>query len=97
MNLAGNNMNHPERIGKDSHTPGSTLPTSFYMNAVGYLPDGTPLNMAGNNVNHPERIGPDMHKDGSPLPPPLKGYVNDIGYTPDGTPMNKAGNLSVKK
>ncbi|CAE8642949.1 unnamed protein product, partial [Polarella glacialis] len=36
MNLAGNNMNHPERIGKDSHTPGSTLPTSFYMNAVGY-------------------------------------------------------------
>ncbi|CAE8648024.1 unnamed protein product, partial [Polarella glacialis] len=97
MNLAGNNMNHPERIGKDSHTPGSTLPTSFYMNAVGYLPDGTPLNMAGNNVNHPERIGPDMHKNGSPLPPPLKGYVNDIGYTPDGTPMNKAGNLSVKK
>ncbi|CAE8643806.1 unnamed protein product [Polarella glacialis] len=90
MNLAGNNMNHPERIGKDSHTPGSTLPKSFYMNAVGYLPDGTPLNMAGNNVNHPER-------NGSPLPPPLKGYVNDIGYTPDGTPMNKAGNLSVKK
>ncbi|CAE8607771.1 unnamed protein product, partial [Polarella glacialis] len=36
MNLAGNNMNRPERIGKDSHTPGSTLPTSFYMNAVGY-------------------------------------------------------------
>ncbi|CAE8715146.1 unnamed protein product [Polarella glacialis] len=97
MNLAGNNMNHPERIGKDSHTPGSTLPKAFYMNAVGYLPDGTPLNMAGNNVNHPERIGPDMHKNGSPLPPPLKGYVNDIGYTPDGTPMNKAGNLSVKK
>ncbi|CAE8681939.1 unnamed protein product [Polarella glacialis] len=97
MNLAGNNMNHPERIGKDSHTPGSTLPKSFYMNAVGYLPDGTPLNTAGNNVNHPERIGPDMHKSGSPLPPPLKGYVNDIGYTPDGTPMNKAGNLSVKK
>ncbi|CAE8674687.1 unnamed protein product [Polarella glacialis] len=84
MNLAGNNMNHPERIGKDAHTPGSTLPKSFYMNAVGYLPDGTPLNMAGNNVNHPERIGPDMHKNGSPLPPPLKGYVNDIGYTPDG-------------
>ncbi|CAE8617611.1 unnamed protein product, partial [Polarella glacialis] len=97
MNLAGNNMNHPERIGKDSHTPGSTLPKSFYMNAVGYLPDGTAMNMAGNNVNHPERIGADLHKNGSPLPPPLKGYVNDIGYTPDGTPMNKAGNLSVKK
>ncbi|CAE8591092.1 unnamed protein product [Polarella glacialis] len=60
------------------------------MNAVGYLPDGTPLNMAGNEVNHPEKIGPDPHKNGSPLPPPLKGYVNDIGYTPDGTPMDKA-------
>ncbi|CAE8592741.1 unnamed protein product [Polarella glacialis] len=97
MNLAGNETNHPEKIKKDMHTPGSTLPKSFYMNAVGYLPDGTPLIMAGNEVNHPEKIGPDPHKNGSPLPPPLKGYVNDIGYTPDGTPMDKAGNLSVKK
>jgi hypothetical protein len=63
MNLAGNETNHPEKIKKDMHTPGSTLPISFYMNAVGYLPDGTPLNMAGNNVNHPERIGPDLHKN----------------------------------
>jgi hypothetical protein len=50
MNLAGNETNHPEKIKKDMHTPGATLPKSFYMNAVGYLPDGTPLNMAGNEV-----------------------------------------------
>ncbi|CAE8698350.1 unnamed protein product [Polarella glacialis] len=90
MNLAGNETNHPEKIKKDMHTAGAALPKSFYMNAIGYLPDGTPMNRAGNNVNHPERIGPDLHKNGSPLPPPLKGYVNDIGYTPDGTPMDKA-------
>jgi len=93
MNAAGNSMNHPERMGPDTHKAGSALPTSYYTNSVGYLPDGTPLNMAGNAMNHPERAGADLHKAGSPLPEPYKGYVNSVGYLPDGTPMNKAGNL----
>jgi len=73
------------------------MPTSYYLNSIGYLPDGTPLNTAGNGVNHPERVGPDPHRNGSPLLPPLKGFVNAIGYLPDGTPMKTAGNLGVKR
>lgn len=96
MNRAGNAVNHPENIAKDSHTPGSALPKSYYLNSIGYLPDGTPMNRAGNWVNHPETIGADLHKDGSPLLPPLKGFVNAIGYLPDGTDMKKAGNLANK-
>jgi ribulose-bisphosphate carboxylase large chain len=97
LNKAGNNTNHPERIGRDFHASGSPLPTSYYLNSIGYLPDGTPLNTAGNGVNHPERVGPDPHRNGSPLLPPLKGFVNAIGYLPDGTSMRTAGNLGVKK
>ncbi|CAE8640485.1 unnamed protein product [Polarella glacialis] len=100
MNLAGNETNHPEKIKKNMHTPGSALPKSFYMNAVGYLPDGTPLNMAGNEVTRStilRRLGQIRTRTDLLCRPPLKGYVNDIGYTPDGTPMDKAGNLSVKK
>jgi hypothetical protein len=92
-NRAGNQINHPENIQRDLHTPGSPLPKAFFTNSVGYCPDGTPMNKAGNAVNHPETIGPDSHVLGSPLPPPLFGFVNSTGYLPDGTPMNLAGNL----
>jgi hypothetical protein len=94
MNLAGNEVNHPERIAPDSHMAGSPLPRAIFVNDIGYLPDGTAMNRAGNAVNHPETIGPDLHMAGSPLPPPHKGFVNDMGYLPDGTPMATAGNLS---
>eukprot|EP00971_Amphidinium_carterae_P077987 1542832-Amphidinium_carterae.1 len=49
-NLAtcGNQWFRPGTV--DPHTPGTPLPTSYYVNDVGYLPDGTSLALAGNNV-----------------------------------------------
>ncbi|CAE7786141.1 rbcL, partial [Symbiodinium pilosum] len=93
MNLAGNNINHPENIGPDPHAPGSPLPRAVFANDVGYLPDGTPLNKAGNAINHPETIGPDPHSPGSALPP--SAYAADVGYLVDGTPIEAAGNNAV--
>merc|ERR1711870_105558 len=54
MNSAGNDVNHPERIGPDPHAPGSDLPPPLkgYVNDVGYCPDGTPMATAGNLSNH---------------------------------------------
>merc|ERR1711972_1235596 len=54
MNMAGNDVNHPERIGPDPHVPGSPLPPPLkgYVNDVGYCPDGTPMATAGNLSNH---------------------------------------------
>merc|ERR1712003_383667 len=54
MNRAGNDANHPERIGPDPHVPGSPLPAPLlgYVNDVGYCPDGTPMATAGNLSNH---------------------------------------------
>ena len=88
--LAGNEVNHPENIKTDRHTPGSPLPRAVFINAVGYFPDGTAYNLAGNEVNHPENIKPDLHKSGSPLLP--ASYAADVGYFCDGTPVDGAGN-----
>ncbi|CAE8723897.1 unnamed protein product, partial [Polarella glacialis] len=43
LNMAGNNVNHPERNG-------SPLPPPLkgYVNDIGYTPDGTPMDKAGN-------------------------------------------------
>ena len=94
MNLAGNCMNHPERIQPDRHRAGSPLPRANLHNSIGYLPDGTPLNAAGNAINHPERMKPDKHVSGSPLPKSV--YCTDMGYLADGTYMRTAGNNSMK-
>jgi len=91
-NQAGNEINHPENMKADPHTPGSPLPRAIFINSVGYMPDGTPYNQAGNEVNHPENMKADLHTPGSPLPPPPFGYKADIGYFVDGTPVDKAGN-----
>ena len=90
MNMAGNCINHPERIQPDPHTPGSPLPRANLHNSVGYLPDGTAMNAAGNALNHPERMQPDMHVAGSPLPKSV--YYADVGYFADGTDLTAAGN-----
>jgi len=89
-NLAGNEVNHPENIAPDPHTPGSPLPLAHFTNSVGYLPDGTPMNQAGNEVNHPENMQRDLHAPGSPLP--TSPYQASIGYFCDGTPIEQAGN-----
>ena len=94
LNMAGNNINHPENIGPDPHVPGSPLPRAIFTNSIGYLPDGTPMNMAGNAINHPENIQPDVHAPGSPLPSSY--YYADVGYLVDGTDLISAGNNSVK-
>merc|ERR1712038_897225 len=52
MNLAGNCVNHPERIGADPHRSGSPLPKAKFVNDVGYLPDGTPLKGYVNDVGY---------------------------------------------
>ena len=94
MNMAGNCINHPERIQPDPHTPGSPLPRANLHNSVGYLPDGTAMNAAGNALNHPERMQPDMHVAGSPLPKSV--YYADAGYFADGTDLTAAGNNFAK-
>jgi len=94
MNMAGNCINHPERIQPDPHTPGSPLPRANLHNSVGYLPDGTAMNAAGNALNHPERMQPDMHVAGSPLPKSV--YYADVGYFADGTDLTAAGNNFAK-
>merc|ERR1712048_964688 len=54
MNAAGNELNHPENMGPDTHVPGSPLPPPLfgYTNDIGYMPDGTPMELAGNELNH---------------------------------------------
>ena len=94
MNLAGNCMNHPERIQPDRHRAGSPLPRANLHNSIGYLPDGTPLNAAGNAINHPERMKPDKHVSGSPLPKSV--HSADVGYLADGTDLKTAGNNFVR-
>ena len=94
MNMAGNCINHPERIQPDRHTPGSPLPRANLHNSIGYLPDGTAMNAAGNALNHPERMQPDMHVSGSPLPKSV--YYADAGYFADGTDLTAAGNNFAK-
>ena len=89
---AGNNFFRPGSV--DPHMDGSPLPKSYYVNDVGYLPDGTSLATAGNNFFRPGSVDP--HMPGSPLPPPLKGYMNDAGYLPDGTPIDRAGNMMFR-
>ena len=94
MNMAGNCINHPERIQPDPHTNGSPLPRANLHNSIGYLPDGTAMNAAGNALNHPERMQPDMHVSGSPLPKSV--YYADAGYFADGTDLTAAGNNFAK-
>merc|ERR1712086_262789 len=55
-NLAGNEVNHPENIKADPHTPGAALPKAVFCNDVGYFPDGTAYNLAGNEINHPLNV-----------------------------------------
>ena len=52
MNQAGNEVNHPENMQADRHTPGSPLPTCPYVADIGYFCDGTPVATAGNALNH---------------------------------------------
>jgi len=52
INAAGNEVNHPENMSPDLHTPGSALPTSPYGADIGYFCDGTPIAQAGNALNH---------------------------------------------
>ena len=52
-NLAGNEVNRPENIKADPHTPGADLPKTVFVNDAVYFPNGTAYNLAGNEINHP--------------------------------------------
>ena len=92
MNLAGNNINHPENIGPDPHAPGTTelqRAKSVVLELCAEACEGLPIS-ACLCLSHGVCCLERLCRLGSPLPRAV--FANDVGYLPDGTPLNKAGN-----